>query len=217
MLRTAQSLPPTGLSTLGFDPARYQTEPPACYRAPWQLPGRDSHPLAAASLCSDQVNVIAPPPKRWAHVAVPAFCDTPPNADQEGRQDAPGGSPFSPDRVSQTGEPRTCSIRTPARLEQPRRPNSPIWQLHGCGRLPLRRRTRRARWRTLGGPQTAWMSCPNLARPARFSFLRHRVDVCPLSEVAVRRRANSGPGRRPRSGRRPARRRRLPRPGPSRT
>ena len=24
--------PPTGLSTLGFDPARYQTEPPACYR-----------------------------------------------------------------------------------------------------------------------------------------------------------------------------------------
>jgi len=25
--------PPTGLSTLGFDPARYQTEPPACYRA----------------------------------------------------------------------------------------------------------------------------------------------------------------------------------------
>jgi len=55
MLRTAQLLPPTGLSTLGFDPARYQTEPPACYRASWQLPGRDSHPLAATSLCSDQV------------------------------------------------------------------------------------------------------------------------------------------------------------------
>jgi hypothetical protein len=42
MLRTAQLLPPTGLSTLGFDPARYQTEPPACYRASWQLPGRES-------------------------------------------------------------------------------------------------------------------------------------------------------------------------------
>ena len=55
MLRTAQLLPPTGLSTLGFDPARYQTEPPACYRASWQLPGRDSHPLATTSLCSDQV------------------------------------------------------------------------------------------------------------------------------------------------------------------
>jgi hypothetical protein len=55
MLRTAQSLPPTGLSTLGFDPARYQTEPPACYRAPWRLPGRDSHPLATTSLSSDQV------------------------------------------------------------------------------------------------------------------------------------------------------------------
>ena len=32
-LRTAQLLPPTGLSTLGFDPARFQTKPPACYRA----------------------------------------------------------------------------------------------------------------------------------------------------------------------------------------
>jgi hypothetical protein len=42
--------PPEGLLTLGFDPARFQTEPPACYRASWQLPGRDSHPLATASL-----------------------------------------------------------------------------------------------------------------------------------------------------------------------
>jgi hypothetical protein len=75
MLRTAQSLPPTGLSTLGFDPARYQTEPPACYGASWQLPGRDSHPLAATSLCSDQVTVLAPPPKRWARVVVPAEDD----------------------------------------------------------------------------------------------------------------------------------------------
>jgi len=44
-------LPPKGLSTLGFDPARFQTEPPACYRASWQLLGRDSHPLATTSLC----------------------------------------------------------------------------------------------------------------------------------------------------------------------
>src|SRR4029077_8422128 len=51
-LRTAQLLPPTGLSTLGFDPTRFQTEPPACYRASWQLLGRDSHPLATTSLCS---------------------------------------------------------------------------------------------------------------------------------------------------------------------
>jgi hypothetical protein len=34
MLRTARSLPLAGLLTLGFDPARFQTEPPACYRAP---------------------------------------------------------------------------------------------------------------------------------------------------------------------------------------
>jgi hypothetical protein len=51
MLRTAQSLPLAGLLTLGFDPARFQTEPPACYRASWQLPGRDSHPQATTSLC----------------------------------------------------------------------------------------------------------------------------------------------------------------------
>ena len=44
--------PPEGLLTLGFDPTRFQTEPPACYRASWQLPGRDSHPQATTSLCS---------------------------------------------------------------------------------------------------------------------------------------------------------------------
>lgn len=33
MLRTAELLPLTGLSTLGFDPARFPAEPPACYRA----------------------------------------------------------------------------------------------------------------------------------------------------------------------------------------
>ena len=51
MLRTAQSLPLAGLLTLGFDPTRFQIEPPACYRASWQLPGRDSHPQATTSLC----------------------------------------------------------------------------------------------------------------------------------------------------------------------
>jgi len=33
MLRTASSLPLTGLLTLGSDPARFPAEPPACYRA----------------------------------------------------------------------------------------------------------------------------------------------------------------------------------------
>jgi len=33
MLRTVQLLPLTGLSTLGFDPIRFQTKPPVCYRA----------------------------------------------------------------------------------------------------------------------------------------------------------------------------------------
>src|SRR6266566_6873452 len=51
MLRTASSLPLAGLLTLGSDPARFQTEPPACYRASWQLPGPDSHRQATTSLC----------------------------------------------------------------------------------------------------------------------------------------------------------------------
>jgi hypothetical protein len=55
MLRTADLLPPTRLLTLGSDPTRFQTEPPACYRASWQLPGRDSHPLATMSLCWSQL------------------------------------------------------------------------------------------------------------------------------------------------------------------
>jgi hypothetical protein len=42
--------PPLGLSTLGFDPDRFQTEPPACYRASWQLPGPDFHRQATTSL-----------------------------------------------------------------------------------------------------------------------------------------------------------------------
>ena len=42
--------PLTGLLTLGSDPARFPTEPPACYRASWQLPGPDSHRQATTSL-----------------------------------------------------------------------------------------------------------------------------------------------------------------------
>jgi hypothetical protein len=50
MLRTAQSLPQPGPSTLGSDPARSQTKPPVCYRASRQLPGPDSHRQTTTSL-----------------------------------------------------------------------------------------------------------------------------------------------------------------------
>ena len=50
MLRTVQMLLPEELSTLGFDPARFPAEPPACYRASWQLPGPDLHRQATTSL-----------------------------------------------------------------------------------------------------------------------------------------------------------------------
>jgi hypothetical protein len=67
MLRTAQSLPPTGLSTLDFDPARFQTEPPACYRASWQLPGPDSHRQATTSTQSDQPTSMGTPDRFRAY------------------------------------------------------------------------------------------------------------------------------------------------------
>ena len=65
MLQTAWLLPPKGLLTLGFDPTRFQTEPPACYRASWQLPERDSHPLATTSLC--QITIYTFDLQLWAH------------------------------------------------------------------------------------------------------------------------------------------------------
>ena len=67
MLRTAQSLPLAGLLTLGFDPARFQTEPPACYRASWQLPGPDSHRQATTSLRTARSPITTSPPVCWAH------------------------------------------------------------------------------------------------------------------------------------------------------
>src|SRR6266540_4495443 len=50
MLRTGQLLPPTGLLTLRFGAGRFPPAPAACYRAPWRLPGPDSHRLATTSL-----------------------------------------------------------------------------------------------------------------------------------------------------------------------
>jgi hypothetical protein len=49
-LRTARSHTPNGCLTLRFDPARFQTKPAACYRAPWQLPGPDLPRQATTSL-----------------------------------------------------------------------------------------------------------------------------------------------------------------------
>src|SRR5260370_32123041 len=50
MLRPMQSLPHTGLVTLGSGAGRFPPAPPACYRASWQLPGPDFHRQATTSL-----------------------------------------------------------------------------------------------------------------------------------------------------------------------
>jgi hypothetical protein len=67
-LRTAQSLPLTGPSTLGFDSAHFQTKPPpVCYRASWQLPGPDFHRHATTSLRTTINHLHGQPPLCWAH------------------------------------------------------------------------------------------------------------------------------------------------------
>src|SRR5436190_15840281 len=69
MLRTASSLPLTGLLTLGSDPARFPTRPPACYRASWQLPGPDFHRQATTSLRTARSAATSQRhlPLCWAH------------------------------------------------------------------------------------------------------------------------------------------------------
>jgi hypothetical protein len=50
--------PKNGLLTLGSDPARFPAEPPACYRASWQLPGPDSHRQATTSLRTRRTTIL---------------------------------------------------------------------------------------------------------------------------------------------------------------
>ena len=75
MLRTASSLPHTGLLTLGSGPARFPAEPPACYRASWQLPGPDFHrqaqALAAAAVAKA---LVTRGDTRRAHHVASAAC-----------------------------------------------------------------------------------------------------------------------------------------------
>src|SRR5450755_2696762 len=61
--------PVTGLLTLGSDPARFPAEPPACYRASWQLPGPDSHRQATTSLRTARSAATSQRhlPLCWAH------------------------------------------------------------------------------------------------------------------------------------------------------
>ena len=61
MLRTVQSLPLAGLSTLRFDAGRFPPTPTACYRASWQLPGPDSHRQATTSTNSEITYIRSPP------------------------------------------------------------------------------------------------------------------------------------------------------------
>src|SRR5215470_4391591 len=49
-----------GLVTLGSDPARFRTKPPACYRASWQLPGRDFHRQATTCLRTRRSTMALP-------------------------------------------------------------------------------------------------------------------------------------------------------------
>jgi hypothetical protein len=68
-LRPGPSLPPKGLSTLGFDAGRFPPTPPACYPAPWHLPGPDLHRHGRCELMfeSGSTSLASPHSERWAH------------------------------------------------------------------------------------------------------------------------------------------------------
>ena len=70
MLRTVQLLPPEGLLTLGFDAGPFAPTPPACYRAPWQLPGPDSHRQATTSFTMNRSTCHSFTSIIWAHGAI---------------------------------------------------------------------------------------------------------------------------------------------------
>jgi hypothetical protein len=61
LLRTAQLLPPMGLSTCRFDAERFLSTPGTCYRVPWRLPGPDLHRLANSSFASIFRPLASPP------------------------------------------------------------------------------------------------------------------------------------------------------------
>jgi hypothetical protein len=64
---TDRSVAPTNVAfDAGLRPPRFQTKPPTCYRAPWQLPGPDSHRQATTSL-RPKINYTRRPPVCWAH------------------------------------------------------------------------------------------------------------------------------------------------------
>jgi hypothetical protein len=90
MLRTASSLPLTGLLTLGSGPARFQTKPPACYRASWQLPGPDFHRQATTSLRTRRT------PWHYVTVSPPVLLGA--------RENLNGGMSLAPARVLREGD-----------------------------------------------------------------------------------------------------------------
>jgi len=67
MLRTARSLPLQGLLTLGFDPARFQSEPPACYQAPLAVTRTGLAPAGDDELRNESDQFIVIPPVLCAH------------------------------------------------------------------------------------------------------------------------------------------------------
>lgn len=59
--------PLQGLSTLHFDAGRFPPTSAVCYRAPWRLPGPDSHRLATTSFQPSQITSSRNPPRIAGH------------------------------------------------------------------------------------------------------------------------------------------------------
>ena len=101
--------PPKGLSTLGFDPTRFQTEPPACYPASRQLPGRDSHPLATTSLCQITIYMSTSNSGRTAEIQL-IRCGVRARVPRLAGSAPTGGGEAAPQRESRAGNGAAASF-----------------------------------------------------------------------------------------------------------
>lgn len=116
--------PRLGRSTLGFDPARFQTKPPACYGATWLLPGPDSHRQATTSLRNERSTtyMVNPPFPLDAPVTDDLYREAEPLVRRHNGGHQPSPSP--PRSTPRSSQPQTglTKLTTPNQPQQHRIP-----------------------------------------------------------------------------------------------
>ena len=99
-------------ATSGFDPDRFPSEPPICYRASWQLPGPDLHRLATATqVIPHRPSTSGRTPARWCHDAPQRTILTALDGERASGSWCAAGAPNRPRATSSArSTPFPCSI-----------------------------------------------------------------------------------------------------------